>query len=53
MVRQRAAAGNPRIAKHLAMGHSGSVSRLVTAATKNPPTVRELKKLGKMLKCEA
>jgi hypothetical protein len=31
------------------MGHSGSVSRLVTAAAKHPPTVQELKKLGKML----
>jgi REP element-mobilizing transposase RayT len=45
LVRQRTAAGNPWIAKRLAMGHSGSVSRLVTAATKHPPTVRKLKKL--------
>ncbi len=52
LIRQRTAAGNLWIAKRLAMGHSGSVSRLVTAAAKHPPTVRELKKLDKMLKCE-
>ena len=52
LLRQRTAAGNPWIAKRLAMGHSGSVSRLVVAAAKHPPTVRELEKLGKLLKCD-
>ncbi len=51
LLRQRTAAGNPWIAKRLAMGHSGSVSRLVVAAAKHPPTVRKLEKLGKLLKC--
>jgi hypothetical protein len=45
-VRQRTAADNPWIAKRLAMGHSGSVSRLVTTAVKYPQTVRELEKLS-------
>jgi hypothetical protein len=45
-------AGNPWIAQRLAMGHSGPVSRLVTAAAKPPPTLRELAKLAKLLKCD-
>ena len=52
LLRQRTAAGNPWIAKRLAMGHSGSVSRLVTAAAKHPKTIRELETLGKLLKCD-
>lgn len=53
LLRQRTTAGNPWIANRLAMGHSGSVSRLVAAATKHPPTMRELEKLGNLLKCNA
>jgi hypothetical protein len=34
------------------MGHSGSVSRLVAAAAKDPQTMRELAKLAKLLKCD-
>jgi REP element-mobilizing transposase RayT len=52
LLRQRTAAGNPWIAERLAMGHSGSVSRLVVAATKHPPTMRELEKLERLLKCD-
>lgn len=52
LVRQHTAAGNPWIAKRLAMGHPGSVSRLVVTAAKNPPTARELERLAKLLKCE-
>jgi hypothetical protein len=52
LLTQRTTAGNPWIAKRLAMGHSGSVSRLVVAAAKHPPIMRELEKLAKLLKCE-
>jgi hypothetical protein len=52
LLRQRTTASNPWIAQRLAMGHSGSVSRLVTAAAKHPPTMRELTKLLKLLKCD-
>jgi REP element-mobilizing transposase RayT len=52
LLRQRTTAGNPWIAERLAMGHSGSVSRLVVTATKHPPTMREVEKLTKLLKCD-
>lgn len=52
LLRQRTAAGNPWIANRLAMGHPGSVSRLVVTAAKHPPTMRELKKLAILLKCD-
>jgi len=52
LLRQRTTASNPWIAQRLAMGHSGSVSRLVTAAAKHPPTMRGLTKLSKLLKCD-
>ena len=52
LLRQRTTAGNPWIAQRLAMGHSGSVSRLVSAAAKHPPTLRKLAKLAKLLKCD-
>jgi hypothetical protein len=42
-------AGNPRIAQRLAMGHSGSASRLMKVAAKHPPTMRELTKMFKLL----
>jgi putative transposase len=51
LLRQRTTAGNPWIAQRLAMGHSGSVSRLVVAAAKHPRTMRELANLSKLLKC--
>ncbi|MEO8615803.1 MAG: hypothetical protein ABI600_11735 [Luteolibacter sp.] len=51
LLRQHTAAGNPWIAKRLAMGHSGSVSRLVATAAKHTPTMEELEKLAKLLKC--
>jgi hypothetical protein len=53
LLRQRTAASNPWIAKRLAMGHSGSVGRLVVAAAKHPSTMRALNKLAKLLKFEA
>ncbi|MEO7097753.1 MAG: transposase [Luteolibacter sp.] len=52
LLRQCTAAGNPWIAERLAMGHSGSVSRLVATAAKHPPTMVELEKLAKLLKCK-
>jgi len=53
LLRQRTTAGNPWIAQRLSMGHSGSVSRLVTAAAKDPQAMRELAKLVKLLKCDS
>ena len=52
LLRQHTTAGNPWIAKRLAMGHSGSVSRLVVAAAKHPSKMRELERLAKLLKCD-
>jgi hypothetical protein len=52
LLRQRTAAGNLWIAKRLAMGHPGSVSRLVTAATMHAPSTRAVKKLDHLLKCD-
>jgi hypothetical protein len=45
-------AGNPWIAQRLAMGHSGSVSRLVVACGKSVTQTRELEELKKMLECD-
>lgn len=50
--RQRTTAVNSWITQRLAMGHSGSVSRLVTAAANHPPSMRELAKLSEWLKCD-
>jgi len=50
LLRERTAAGNPWIAKRLAMGHSGSVSCLVTTDAKHSQTMGEVEKLGKLLK---
>jgi hypothetical protein len=52
LLRERTAVGNPWIAQRLAMGHSGSVSRLVVACGKSVTQTRELEKLKKMLKCD-
>lgn len=51
LLRQVATAGYSRIAKRLPMGRSGSVSRLVSAAARHAPTIRELKKQDYLLKC--
>ena len=51
LLRKRTAVGNSWIAERLGMGHHGSVSRLVVAASKNEKQERELKKLVKILKC--
>jgi hypothetical protein len=50
--RRRPAAGNPWIADRLAMGHPGSVNRLVVTAANDPPVMRELKKPADLLKCD-
>jgi hypothetical protein len=42
---------NDWIAERLSMGHHGSVSRLVVAASKDAKLESELKKLMKLLKC--
>jgi hypothetical protein len=51
LLRKRTAVGNDWIAGRLGMGHHGSVSRLVSAASKDEKQQRELKKLMKILKC--
>jgi hypothetical protein len=50
--RRRPAAGNPWIADRLAMGHPGSVNRLVVTAANDPPVMRELKNPADLLKCD-
>lgn len=51
LLRKQTAVGNGWIAARLGMGHHGSVSRLVVAASKDEKLERELKKLIKLLKC--
>ena len=51
LLRKRTAVTNGWIAERLSMGHHGSVSRLVVAASKDAKLESELKKLMKMLKC--
>ena len=51
LLRKRTAATNDWIAQRLSMGHHGSVSRLVVAASKDAKHESELKKLMRMLKC--
>lgn len=50
LLRKRTAQANDSIAERLRMGHHGSVSRLVVAASKGAKHESELKKLMKMLK---
>ena len=50
LLKKRTAIGNNWIAERLSMGHPGSVSRLVVAASKNAKHESELKKLIKLLK---
>jgi len=52
LLRSHTTVGNPWIAQRLGMGHPGSVSRLVTAAAKNPARIRNLGKLGEVFKCD-
>jgi hypothetical protein len=52
-LRGRTAVKNDWIAKRLAMGHPGSVSRLVAASRKDPAQARALQKMEQMLKCES
>ena len=51
LLRKKTTAGNEWIAERLCMGHHGSVSRLVVAASKDAKQESELKKLIKRLKC--
>jgi putative transposase len=53
LLRKRTAVGNGWIAERLSMGHPGSVSRLVVAASKDAKHESELKKLIKLLKCDS
>ncbi len=50
LLRKKAAIGNGWITERLGMGHHGSVSRLVVAASKSEKQERDLKKLIKLLK---
>jgi hypothetical protein len=52
LLRQRAPAGNSWIAKRLTIGHSRSVSRLMTAADKHASSMSEAKDPDHLLKCE-
>lgn len=52
LLRERTTVENSWIAQRLAMGHPGSVSRLVVNCGKSLTQARELKKLKKMLKCD-
>ena len=51
LLRERTSVGNSWIAQRLAMGHHGSVSRLVVACGRNMRQTKALAKLKKMLKC--
>jgi hypothetical protein len=51
--RGRTTVKNDWIAKRLAMGHPGSVSRLVAASRNDPAQTRALQKMEQMLKCES
>ena len=51
LLRRKTTVGNRWIAERLPMGHHGSVSRLVVAASQDQKHERELRKLIKMLKC--
>ncbi|MBN8461079.1 MAG: hypothetical protein J0M04_24900 [Verrucomicrobia bacterium] len=52
LLRERTGVENPWIAQRLAMGNSGSVSRLVVVCGKSVTQTGELEKLKKMLKCD-
>jgi len=52
LLRESTAVGNPWIAQRLAMGHPGSVSRLVAACGRSVTQTKELNQLKKLLKCD-
>jgi hypothetical protein len=52
LLRKHTSAGNRWLAQRLAMGHTGSVSRLMGAFGKNKANRKKLSELEKMLKCE-
>lgn len=52
LLRKHTSAGNRWLAQRLAMGHTGSVSRLVVAFGKNKANRKKLSELEKMLKCD-
>ncbi|HEY1120306.1 MAG TPA: transposase [Haloferula sp.] len=51
LLRSRTTVSNEWIAKRLAMGHPGSVSRLVASFGKDDSNVRAMRKLENLLKC--
>ncbi len=53
LLRECTVVGNPWLAERLAMGHPGSVSRLVSTCAKERSRAKELSKLKKLLKCNA
>jgi len=52
LLRKHTSAGNRWLAQRLAMGHTGSVSRLVRASGKDMANLEKLRELEKMLKCD-
>jgi hypothetical protein len=52
LLRKHTSAGNRWLAQRLAMGHTGSVSRLMGAFGKNKVNRKKLSELEKMLKCD-
>ncbi|MBG7607824.1 MAG: hypothetical protein IZT59_07360, partial [Verrucomicrobia bacterium] len=52
LLRERTAVGNRWVAQRLAMGHTGSVSRLVGAFGKNKEELTKLRELEEMLQCD-
>ena len=52
LVRRRTGVGTDWIARRLAMGHPGSVSRLIGQVKKDPERSKRRDKLDKMFQCE-
>jgi hypothetical protein len=52
LLRKHTSVGNRWLARRLAMGHMGSVSRLVGAFGKGKANLAKLNELEKMLKCD-
>ncbi|MDE0837078.1 MAG: hypothetical protein OSA84_12080 [Akkermansiaceae bacterium] len=53
LLRERTAVGNRWVAQRLAMGHTGSVSRLVGAFGKKKEELTKLRELEEMLQCDS
>ncbi len=53
LLRQCTAVGNAWLAERLAMGHPGSVSRLIAACQRDPAAMLEVERLQELLKCKA